>query len=128
MTPLPHRRLFVVLTSLAIIAPLSGLAYTLAQGPEVVPAGAGLQFNWESVILSLLGTCLGIAVMWGTLRERVKQHDEGLKDHEDRLRTVERCAIESTAASVAAVQNGKQAHADMVIIAEGIKELLARSR
>jgi hypothetical protein len=126
MTPLPHRRLFVALAALTVIAPLSGLAYTLAQGPEVAPEGLGVQFNWGSVILTLFGACLGVAVMWGTLRELVKQHTEDLKDHEDRLRTVERCAIETAAASAAAVQTSAQAHSDMVVIAEGIKELLAR--
>src|ERR1035437_3479367 len=154
--PIRHRRLYVSAAGLAVILPLAGLAYTFAQGAVAPAGGMSTTLNWPSVLLTLFGAILGVAVMWGTFRERVNTHTTEIRELWDKQKEfitrrecdlIERAnagaggggvVVVAAAAAAVTVANATEkrqeaAHQDMVGLAasmiaatEGIKELLAR--
>jgi hypothetical protein len=152
--PIRRHRLYLFAAALAVILPLAGLAYALAQGPQTSAGTVSPALNWAfSLVMCVISALLGVAVMWGTFRERVNTHTseiKELKEKQDDFITRRECdliergnsggggaaaAAAAAALTVAQATERRQeaAHQDMIGIvgsliplAEGIKELLTR--
>ena len=152
--PIRRRRLYLFAAALAVILPLAGLAYALAQGPQTSAGTVSPALNWAfSLVMCVISALLGVAVMWGTFRERVNTHTTEIRELWDKQKEfitrrecdlIERgnsggggaaAAAAAAALTVAQATERRQeaAHQDMIGIvgsliplAEGIKELLTR--
>jgi hypothetical protein len=78
------RRIRTLLAGLAVILPLSGLAYCFAQSSSSSGA-TGVAFNWPSIILTLIGALFGVGAAWGILGERVKAQTSRLDTHQGQI-------------------------------------------
>jgi len=139
-------RRYLVTAALSVFLPLAGLTYCLAQG-AAASNGGSMNFNWPSVVLTVVGMLLGSGVVWGMFRERVKQYGVLLAEHEKRLGDLgnvyvsrELCVLKEQVAAAAAAAAAReaaqsvvevvslmeQAHRDMTEIVAEIKRMLER--